>query len=84
MSRTASSGPAPSSTAARGTRSCAGPRRDPTGRWLVLDAARGVEEVQRDVRVRVAAALGLDPAAAGALGAATTGTPGVAGSGDAP
>lgn len=57
---------------------------DPTGRWLVLDAARGVEEVQRDVRVRVAAALGLDPAAAGALGAATTGTPGVAGSGDAP
>ncbi len=31
---------------------------DPSGRWLVLDAARPVDEVQAAVRTRVAAALG--------------------------
>jgi dTMP kinase len=31
---------------------------DPTGRWLVLDATRPVEDVQGAVRARVAAALG--------------------------
>jgi dTMP kinase len=35
---------------------------DRTGRWLVLDAARPVADVQRDIRARVATALGLDPA----------------------
>ncbi len=32
---------------------------DPTGRWLVLDGARPVDDVQRDIRARVATALGL-------------------------
>lgn len=32
--------------------------RDRSGRWLVVDAARPVADVQRDVRARVAAALG--------------------------
>ncbi len=33
---------------------------DRTGRWLVLDAARPVDDVQRDIRLRVADALGVD------------------------
>jgi len=35
------------------------------GRWLVLDAARPVEELAADVRARVALLLGVDPAAEG-------------------
>jgi len=34
---------------------------DRTGRWLVLDAARPAEELHREVRTRVAAALGVVP-----------------------
>jgi dTMP kinase len=43
---------------------------DPSGRWLVLDAARPVDEVQADVRARVAVAMGVEASVGVATGVA--------------
>jgi dTMP kinase len=48
---------------------------DATGRWLVLDAARPVDEVQAAVRARVTAALGVDVPADAAQAATADGAP---------
>jgi dTMP kinase len=51
---------------------------DRTGRWLVLDAARPVDDVQRDIRLRVAGALGVDVGLVPARGAGAVAAPGAA------